>query len=166
MNPSISRLLLFATIVAVDQFTKALTVAYFSERTGLVEIGVLLNLVHVRNYGIGFGLLGTGGSWQQWGLAVFALAVGLALLVMQARTPQRLYATGLTLIASGAVGNAICRLGRGSVVDFIDFHVSDYHWPAFNVADIAITVGAAGVVIHTLPLKAAIGRLRSRRRGP
>ena len=93
------------------------------------------------------------------------MIIAVVLLVMQARAKERLYAAGLILIASGAIGNAICRLARGSVVDFIDVHVSEYHWPAFNVADMAITIGAFCVIAHALPLQQAIARLRAHRRG-
>ncbi|MXX23724.1 MAG: signal peptidase II, partial [Rhodospirillales bacterium] len=124
-----------------------------------------LNLVNVRNIGVGFAFKGEGGTTQQWALAGFAAVITVALLVMQARAKERLYAAGLILIASGAIGNAICRLARGSVVDFIDVHVSDYHWPAFNVADMAITIGAFCVIAHALPLQRAIARLRAPRRG-
>ncbi len=165
MSSRTARLWLFLAILALDQLTKAGVLAYLSEPTGPIRLGPLLNLVHVRNYGIGFGFLGDGGSGQQWALAGFALTVAVVLMVMQARADARLYATGLMLIASGAVGNAICRLARGSVVDFIDVHVSDYHWPAFNVADIAITVGALCVIAHALPLQQAVARLRSPPRG-
>ena len=157
-----ARLWLFVTILAVDQVTKAGVLAYLAEP---IRLGPLLNLVHVRNFGIGFGFLGDGGTAQQWVLAGFALTVAVVLVVMQARTDARLYATGLMLIASGAVGNAICRLARGSVVDFIDVHVSGYHWPAFNVADTAITVGALCVIAHALPLQEAVARLRPPPRG-
>lgn len=165
MSSRSARLWLFFAILAVDQLTKAGVIAYLTEPAGPVRLGPLLNLVHVRNYGIGFGFLGDGGSGQQWALAGFALTVAVVLMVMQARADARLYATGLMLIASGAVGNAVCRLARGSVVDFIDVHVSDYHWPAFNVADIAITVGALCVIAHALPLQQAVARLRSPPRG-
>ena len=165
MSSRSARLWLFLAILALDQLTKAGVIAYLSEPMGPIRLGPLLNLVHVRNYGIGFGFLGDGGSGQQWALAGFALTVAVVLMVMQARADARLYATGLMLIASGAVGNAICRLARGSVVDFIDVHVSDYHWPAFNVADIAITVGALCVIAHALPLQQAVARLRSPPRG-
>lgn len=165
MSSCSARLWLFFAILALDQLTKAGVIAYLSEPAGPIRLGPLLNLVHVRNYGIGFGFLGDGGSGQQWALAGFALTVAVVLMVMQARADARLYATGLMLIASGAVGNAICRVARGSVVDFIDVHVSGYHWPAFNVADIAITLGALCVIAHALPLQQVVARLRSPPRG-
>lgn len=165
MSSRSARLWLFFAILALDQLTKAGVIAYLSEPAGPIRLGPLLNLVHVRNYGIGFGFLGDGGSGQQWALAGFALTVAVVLMVMQARADARLYATGLMLIASGAVGNAICRVARGSVVDFIDVHVSGYHWPAFNVADIAITLGALCVIAYALPLQQVVARLRSPPRG-
>ena len=160
-----ARLWLFLAILAADQLTKASVIAYLPEPGASIRLGALLNLVHVRNFGIGFGFLGGGGTGQQWALAGFALIVAAGLVVMQARAETRLYATGLMLIASGAVGNAICRLARGSVVDFIDVHLSGYHWPAFNVADMAITVGALCVIAHALPLQQAVARLRPPSRG-
>ncbi len=165
MSSRAARLWLFLAVLAVDQLTKAGVLAYLTEPAGPIRLGPLLNLVHVRNFGIGFGFLGDGGTGQQWALAGFALIVAVVLMVMQARTDARLYATGLMLIASGAVGNAICRLARGSVVDFVDVHVAGYHWPAFNVADTAITLGVLCVIVHALPLQQAVARLRSPPRG-
>ncbi len=160
-----ARLGSFIAIVITDQVSKACVVAFLPPSGEAVPLGAFVNLVHVRNYGIGFGLLGGGGSSQQWILAAFAVAVAAGLLVLQARTEERLYAWGLLLIAGGAVGNAICRIARGSVVDFVDVHVAAYHWPAFNVADSAITVGAMCVIALSLPLRQTVDRLRSFRRG-
>ncbi len=164
VTPRVGRAGLFLATVAADQITKAWVAAVLPAPGGPIEVGMLVNLVHVRNYGIGFGLLGGGGATQQWILATFAVAVAAGLLVMQARIAERVYAWGLVLIAAGAVGNAICRLARGSVVDFIDVHAGGYHWPAFNVADAAITVGVLCVMAHALPLPRVVARLRAPRR--
>ncbi len=160
MTSPASRLWLVATVIVLDQLTKAWVVAALAPRAP-VELGPVLNLVYVRNYGIGFGLFGAGGPTQQWLLAAFAAVVAAGLLVLQAREPVRIYAVGLALIAGGALGNAICRVTRGSVVDFVDLHLAGYHWPAFNVADMAITFGAIFVLAYALPVREAIVRLRS-----
>ncbi len=103
------------------------------------------NIVFMKNYGISFGVfndLSPTSGYQQYVLSGLAILISLRLLFM-ARESQRICeVTGLGLIIGGALGNAISRIQFGFVVDFLDFHIGDYHWPAFNVADIGITFGA------------------------
>ncbi|MDL2279589.1 signal peptidase II [Desulfovibrio sp. OttesenSCG-928-G11] len=110
-----------------------------------LEISPFFNLVHVRNYGAAFGFLNDPSlSWQPWlfgGAAV--LAAGLILwLARQAAPDEKLLFTALGCILGGAIGNLLDRLRLGAVVDFLDFHYADLHWPAFNVADMALCAGA------------------------
>lgn len=159
MRPLARGAALAAAAVLLDQATKAWVAARLP--VGAAEpVLPFLDLVHVRNPGIGFGLLGGGGEAQRLLLAAFAGAVAVLLLAWQAR-PGRGPATalGASLLAGGALGNAIDRLWRGSVVDFVDLHAAGWHWPAFNVADAAITCGAVLLVAASLPLGGALGRL-------
>lgn len=113
----------------------------------------LFNLVHVRNPGIAFGLLADRDSALQTVILVlFALAaMGLVMwLLVTGRAGGRLAELGLALVLGGAAGNVFDRLRHGAVVDFLDFHLGRYHYPAFNLADSAILIGAALVILHLL----------------
>jgi signal peptidase II len=139
---------LAAVVVAADQATKALVLARFALGERL-EIAPFLNLVFVYNPGAAFSFLSEAGGWQRPLLVAFALVAAAIVSVLLVRRPQeRLLCTGLALILGGALGNVIDRLRFGQVVDFLDFHAAGWHWPAFNVADSAITVGAALLILE------------------
>ena len=135
-------------VVIADQATKALVLARFSLGERL-ELTGFFNMVLVYNKGAAFSFLSDAGGWQTPALVLFALvAIGVvgAFIV---RSPGRtLLNVGLALILGGAIGNLIDRLRFGQVVDFLDFHAAGWHWPAFNVADSAITVGAALLILE------------------
>ena len=91
------------------------------------------------------------GGWQRWALSGFALlVVVLATRLLWRHGERRLFSLALTLIVAGALGNLLDRMTSGYVIDFLDFYWRSWHWPAFNVADIAICAGAAGIVIDEL----------------
>lgn len=117
---------------------------------GQVVLLRVLNLTFVRNSGVTFGLLTGYGTWSYLVLAAVALAVVAALGVWLRRAESPLVAASLGAIAGGAVGNVIDRLRFGSVVDFIDAHIGDWHWYVFNVADAAIVCGVAALVLENL----------------
>ena len=100
------------------------------------------NLVLVWNRGVSFGMFNSGGAFAPWLLSGLALAVVVGLLVWLKRSDQLLTGLGLGLVIGGAFGNLIDRIRFGAVVDFLDFHLAGWHWPAFNLADAAICVGA------------------------
>lgn len=136
-----------AGIVVADQLTKWLVLADFApgERR---EITGFFNLVLVFNKGAAFSFLADAQGWQTPLLLVFAVIASIVVSVLLVRSPdKRLFAAGLSLILGGAVGNVIDRLRFGHVVDFVDLHAGGWHWPAFNVADSAITVGAVLLII-------------------
>ena len=109
------------------------------------------NLVMVYNQGAAFSFLANSGGWQRWFFSGLALVVSLVIIwMLHKNATQRLFCWALTLILGGAVGNLIDRLLYGHVIDFLDFHIGTLHWPAFNVADSAITVGAALFVLDEL----------------
>src|SRR5207253_8912422 len=114
-----------------------------------LQVTDFFNLVLVHNKGAAFSFLSDAAGWQTpllIGFAVVAIAILGTLIV---RSPQRrLLCTGLALILGGALGNVIDRLRYGQVVDFLDFHAQGWHWPAFNVADSAITLGAALIILE------------------
>ena len=140
---------LSAAIVAADQLTKWLVLGYFENRYPRVELTGFFNLVLVFNKGAAFSLFAQAAGWQTPLLAAFALAAAVIVSVLIVRNPHRgLLCFGLALILGGAVGNLIDRVRFGHVVDFLDFHALGWHWPAFNVADSAISVGAVILILE------------------
>ncbi len=141
---------LAAALVAADQLVKAAVLAAFApgERR---ELTGFFNLVLVFNKGAAFSFLSQAPGWQTPLLAAFAAAAAIVVSVLILRNAaRRLLCTGLALVLGGAVGNLVDRLRFGQVVDFLDFHAAGWHWPAFNVADSAITLGAVLLVIDGL----------------
>jgi len=135
-------------IVAADQLTKALVLARFAPGERL-EVTGFLNLVLAFNKGAAFSLLAQAPGWQTPVLAAIALAASAILSALIVRNlHKRLLCTGLAMVLGGALGNLVDRLRLGHVVDFVDLHVAGWHWPAFNVADSGITVGAAILILE------------------
>lgn len=101
------------------------------------------NLTYVRNMGAAFSFLSEAGGWQRWFFAGLALVISLVITVWLSRLQKHetLLAAALSLILGGAVGNLIDRLAYGYVIDFLDVYYGTWHWPAFNIADSAITLG-------------------------
>ena len=151
-----------ALIVVLDQFSKVLVLGSFQYGESLPITG-FFNLVRVHNAGAAFSFLANAGGWQRWfftGLGTVAALVMVWLL--RSHAGQRLFCSAISLILGGAVGNVIDRLLHGHVVDFLDFHwafldglFAGGHFPAFNVADCAISVGAGLLILDE--------RLRGRR---
>ena len=140
--------MLAALVVLADQATKALVLARFALGERL-ELAPFFNLVLVYNTGAAFSFLSQASGWQKPVLVAFALVAAAVVTVLILRRPgERLLCSGLALILGGALGNVVDRLRFGQVVDFLDLHVAAYHWPAFNVADSAITVGAALLILE------------------
>ena len=137
-----------AAIVAADQLTKAMILARFAPGERL-EVTSFLNLVLAFNKGAAFSLLAQAPGWQTPVLVAIALAAAAILSALIVRNlHKRLLCTGLALVLGGALGNLVDRLRLGHVVDFIDLHAAGWHWPAFNVADSGITVGAAILILE------------------
>jgi signal peptidase II len=119
--------------------------------TGVISALPILDFVLVWNRGVSFGLGNTGSIWSTIGFAAVAVVVAAFLLVWMARTPKVLLALALGLIVGGAIGNLLDRLRFGAVVDFVYVHIGGFDWwPAFNLADSAITVGAIILAIDSL----------------
>ena len=135
-------------VVIADQSTKIAAVALLDPASS-VEVIPTLDLVLAYNTGAAFSFLSSAGGWQRWLFIGLAVAICGFILHWMRDLPRgaRWYPLALSLILGGAVGNVIDRVRIGAVVDFIDFHVGDWHWPAFNVADSAICVGAALLVL-------------------
>ncbi|HML53421.1 MAG TPA: signal peptidase II [Solidesulfovibrio magneticus] len=136
-------------VVILDQLTKLWIQDHMVLYTTRTVIPGFFNIVHVLNRGAAFGFLNR--SDIQWQTYFFFAATALAVLIIfhllrMARDDDKLLITGLGLILGGAVGNLIDRIKTGEVVDFLDFYWKTFHWPAFNVADIAIFLGSLGLV--------------------
>ncbi len=145
--------LLAAAVLAADQASKHAVETLTAAGSSRVLIPGLLNFVHTNNPGVAFGLLADSNTpWRAPLLIVFSVAViGLiAWLLTTGRAGGSLGQCGMTLILGGAAGNVLDRILRRSVTDFIDFHVGDYHWYTFNLADSAIVIGAGLVILELL----------------
>lgn len=139
-----------ATLI-VDQATKAYFYALLVEEgRRAIEVLPFFNLVTVWNYGISFGLFNTGSPYTAYLLIAIALAIVAALGFWLKSATHPWIATALGLVMGGAIGNVVDRLRFGAVFDFLDFHALGWHWPAFNVADSAITVGVLMLLIDAL----------------
>lgn len=138
-----------AAVVLADQIIKWWAVGVLGDEPYGIEILSFFNLVLVWNKGISFGIFG-GGSLPPWLLAAIALAVTLALVIWLRKAETRLLALAIGLVIGGALGNVIDRFRFGAVADFLDFHWGAYHWPAFNLADAAISVGAVILLMDAL----------------
>jgi signal peptidase II len=116
------------------------------------EVFSWLNMMLAHNYGAAFSFLNDAGGWQRWFFTILASVVSLGLIVWLLRLPRREWITGLALalVIGGAIGNLVDRIELGYVVDFIDVHYAGWHWPAFNVADSAISCGVALLLIDAV----------------
>ncbi|MFT6766549.1 MAG: signal peptidase II [Burkholderiaceae bacterium] len=150
-------LLMATMLVVIDQFTKALIMSEFTTGSGVV-VTDFFNIVRVHNYGAAFSFLATEGGWQRWLFTGIALATVVWIVwMLKTQGGQTLFAFALSCILGGAVGNVLDRIMHGYVVDFLDFHWDwltpvfyKGHFPSFNVADIAISVGAIALIVDEL----------------
>ena len=139
-----------AIVVVCDQLTKLLIVNQFALGSSKT-ITSFFNLVHVHNPGAAFSFLASASGWQKpvlIGVAIVAIVVVLFLLAKHRH--QKLFAFAMASILGGAIGNVIDRATYGVVIDFLDVHWGQLHWPAFNVADMAISGGAIAIVLDEL----------------
>jgi len=137
-------------LLIADQFTKVLILGAYQlgDATRVTEF---FNIVRVHNSGAAFSFLAGASGWQRWFFTAIGVgAAGFIIYLLRAHPGQRLFSFALACILGGAIGNVIDRLLHGYVVDFLDFHWAGYHFPAFNVADAAISVGAACLILDEL----------------
>jgi signal peptidase II len=139
-----------ALIAVVDQLSKWWIVAMVMQPPRVIAIAPFFNLVLGWNRGVSFGILNTESPVAPWLLVIIAGVIVAVLGIWLAKAEARLIAFALGAVIGGAVGNVIDRLRYGAVADFLDFHAFGYHWPAFNVADSAISLGAAALILDSL----------------
>lgn len=149
--PGLTQWLLVATLIIVaDQLTKVLVMGAF-QLGDVHRVTSFFDLVRAHNYGAAFSFLHGASGWQRWFfLGLGLVAAGFIIWMLRRHGHQKLFAWALTLILGGALGNVIDRAIHGYVVDFIQVHAGGWYFPAFNIADSAITVGAVMLVLDEL----------------
>jgi signal peptidase II len=137
-------------ILLVDQFTKVLILGYY--RLGdSTYVTSFFNVVRVHNFGAAFSFLSDASGWQRWFFTALGfVAAAVIVWMLRSHSAQKLFSFAMACILGGAIGNVVDRLAYGYVVDFLDFHWRGMHFPAFNVADSAITVGAVCLILDEL----------------
>ncbi|MEW5726570.1 MAG: signal peptidase II [Pseudomonadota bacterium] len=156
LRPGLS---LAAVVVVLDQLTKAWVIdlmrplgvwetPFYSPTR--IEVLPFFDLVMAWNRGVSFGIFNNGGQWNAVLLSLLSVAICVALVAWMRKAGSLLVSLALGGIVGGALGNVIDRVRFGAVADFLDVHVMGYHWPAFNLADSAITVGAVLLVLDSL----------------
>jgi signal peptidase II len=150
-NPLKSGLLVAVLVAVFDQLSKWVVLMMMMDPPRIIPVTPFFNLVLVWNRGVSFGFLGQVSSdWVPWLLTALALAIMTVLAWWLREATNRLMVLALGLVIGGALGNIIDRLRFSAVVDFLDFYIAEFHWPAFNVADSAITAGAALILYDAL----------------
>ena len=145
--------LLSSFVFLLDQFTKVLIIKNILD-DHFIAINSYLYIVHFKNEGAAFSFLSDAGGWQRYFLSLVAAVASIFIIFMIKKHRDELYtALGLSLILGGALGNLYDRVSVGYVTDFLYFHFNDYYWPAFNVADTAITVGALIIIYESIVKK-------------
>jgi signal peptidase II len=139
--------------IILDQVSK-LAIAGSMQLYQSIQIMPYFNLTYVHNTGAAFSFLSEAGGWQRWFFAGLALVISIVITVWLARLKQHetLLAIALALVLGGAIGNLIDRLAYGYVIDFLDVYYQTWHWPAFNIADSAITLGVILMLVESFGL--------------
>jgi signal peptidase II len=137
-------------LLLADQFTKVLIVGYYHLGDS-TYVTSFFNVVRVHNSGAAFSFLAGASGWQRWFFTVLGCVAAVVIVwMLKSHSGQKLFSFAMACILSGAIGNVIDRLVHGYVVDFLQFHWRGWYFPAFNVADSAITVGAACLILDEL----------------
>lgn len=149
-----------AIVIALDQAMKLWIVHDVMSPPRWIEVTSFFNIVMVWNKGASFGLFSTQSPWTQVALGSLAVVISIFLGIWMRKAKSKWLATALGMVIGGALGNAIDRAVYGAVADFLDFHAYGYHWPSFNVADIAISVGVVMLLFDGLLEKRRDHRLK------
>jgi signal peptidase II len=153
MKASLKWFLLSAIIIALDLYTKHLVQQVF-EYADKLTITSYFDLVRYHNEGAAFSFLAGAGGWQKWFFTVIAAIASIFIVyLLKKHHTEKLFSLGLALVLGGALGNLYDRVTLGYVVDFLSFHINDLYWPAFNVADSAISVGVGILLLDSFKPK-------------
>ncbi|MFM2051026.1 MAG: hypothetical protein RL682_1517 [Pseudomonadota bacterium] len=137
-------------LLLADQFTKVLIVGYYHLGDSTLVTG-FFNIVRVHNHGAAFSFLAGASGWQRWFFTALGVVAAVAIVwMLKKHAGQKLFSFAMACILGGAIGNVVDRVLYGYVVDFLDFHWAGMHFPAFNVADSAISVGALCLILDEL----------------
>jgi len=137
-------------LLIADQFTKVLILGYY-KLGDATYITSFFNIVRVHNSGAAFSFLASASGWQRWFFTTIGIVAAVFIIWMLKSHPgQKLFSFALACILGGAIGNVVDRLLHGYVVDFLDFHYGNWHFPAFNIADAAISVGAVCLILDEI----------------
>ncbi|MBA3593002.1 MAG: signal peptidase II [Pseudomonadota bacterium] len=137
-------------LLIADQFTKVLILGYY-QLGDATYVTSFFNIVRVHNSGAAFSFLASASGWQRWFFTAIGIAAAIFIVwMLKSHSGQKLFSFALACILGGAVGNVIDRLLYGYVVDFLDFHYAGWHFPAFNIADAAISIGAVCLILDEL----------------
>lgn len=137
-------------LLLADQFTKVLILGAY-QLGDSTYVTSFFNVVRVHNYGAAFSFLAGASGWQRWFFTALGVVAACVIIwLLRAHAGQKLFCFAMACILGGALGNVIDRVAYGYVVDFLDFHWRGMHFPAFNVADSAITAGAVGLILDEL----------------
>ncbi len=138
-------------VFILDQWTKVIATESLKMYEA-IEVNTYLNWTLMHNKGMAFSLLANQGGWQRWGISIVAILVVVWLLVWlkNSEFQSKFLNIGLVLVIGGAIGNTYDRLNLGYVIDFIEAHYNDNYWPAFNIADTAISIGAFFLILDLI----------------
>jgi len=137
-------------LIFLDQVTKWWIISYIMQPIKILPITPFFNIVLTWNSGISFGIFSNQGSFSVIILSTLATLIVFFLAVWLMKAENKKLIIGLICIIGGAIGNIIDRVYHGAVIDFLDFHIKSYHWPAFNVADSCIFIGATLIILDSL----------------
>jgi signal peptidase II len=137
-------------VVVLDQLSKWWILERIMLPPRLIEVTSFFNLVLTWNRGVSFGMFNTDSPFNDWVLPLVAVGIVVMLVVWLTRAGRQILAIALGSVIGGAIGNLIDRVRFGAVADFLDVHAFGYHWPAFNIADSAITIGVAVLIFDSV----------------
>jgi len=140
-----------AIVFLCDQISKSLILSYFRLGDGRVVLENYFNIVRVHNPGAAFSFMASADGWQRWFFTAIGLLAAVFITVLiKSNASQKLFSFALAFILGGALGNVLDRVMYGYVIDFLDFYAGTWHFPAFNLADSAITLGAICLLLDEL----------------
>ena len=149
INPRYLGALVVLITIFLDQLTKWWVVNLMMTPPKIIQVTNFFDLVLVYNRGVSFGIFNNSPDWVGVVLILFAFLISIGLAFWIWHADGKLLSCALALVVGGAVGNVLDRIQFGAVVDFLDFHVWGWHWPAFNVADAAITIGVVMLILDS-----------------